>query len=99
MPATNFAARIEPAANTADLGRVQGQILRFGSSPIYAGEVLITPEEADEHSFFLWAGEMMLPWLQQEPEEDVVSPANLPEFMDRMEQIWLLRHGPDSILS
>ena len=79
--------------------RVQGQILRFGSSPIYAGEVLITPEEADEHSFFLWAGEMMLPWLQQEPEEDVVSPANLPEFMDRMEQIWLLRHGPDSILS
>jgi len=57
------------------------------------------PEAADDDSFFLWVGEMMLPWLQEEAEEDVVSPANLPEFMERMEQIWLLRHGPESIQS
>lgn len=79
--------------------RVQGQITKFGSQPIFAGEVMITPEAENESSFFLWAGEMMLPWLQQEPEEDVVSPANLPEFMDRMEEVWLLRHGPESIMS
>ena len=79
--------------------RVQGSILRYGTQPIYAGEVLITPEHADEHSFFLWAGEMGLPWLQQEDPDEVISPANLPEFMDRMEQIWLLRHGPGSIQS
>ena len=79
--------------------RVQGKILEFGTDPIWAGDVLITPEPADEQSFFLWAGEMELPWIQLEPQEDVVSPANLPEFMDRMEQIWLLRHGPGSIQS
>ena len=79
--------------------RVQGCILQYGTVPIYAGDVRITPEPADEESFFLWAGEMSLPWIQQEPEDDVVSPANLPEFMDRMEQIWLLRHGPESIQS
>lgn len=79
--------------------RVQGQITHFGTAPIFAGEVLITPESVDENSFFLWTGEMMLPWLQEESEEEVVSPANLPEFMDRMEQVWLLRHGPESIIS
>ena len=79
--------------------RAQGKILRYGTMPIYSGDVLITPAPADDESFFLWAGEMALPWIQEEPEEDVVSPANLPEFMDRMEQIWLLRHGPESVQS
>ncbi len=79
--------------------RVQGRILRFGKQPLVAGGVFITPEPADEHSFFLWAGEMELPWIQEEAQEDVISPANLPEFMDRMEEIWLLRHGHGSIHS
>lgn len=79
--------------------RVMGSIVSFGTEPIQAGQVPIVPEPADSESFFLWAGEMSLPWLQQEPEEEVISPANLPEFMDRMEQIWLLRHGPESIRS
>ena len=79
--------------------RVQGRILRFGTDVLRAGEIPVLPEAADDDSFFLWVGEMMLPWLQEEAEEDVVSPANLPEFMERMEQIWLLRHGPESIQS
>lgn len=73
--------------------RVQGRILSFGSTRIHAGDAEITPETADDTSFFLWAGEVFLPWLQEEPMEDVVSPANLPEFLDRMEEVWLLRHG------
>jgi len=79
--------------------RVQGEILHFGVEPIYVGDIPVAPEKADDHSFFLWVGELMLPWIQEEAQEDVVSPANLPEFMDRMEQIWLLRHGPGSIQS
>jgi hypothetical protein len=77
--------------------RVQGKILQFGTSEIFAGKVPVSFEMADESSFFLWAGEMALPWLQEEPEEDVISPANLPEFLDRMEEVWLLRHGAESI--
>lgn len=77
--------------------RVQGQILQFGRSCLYGGDVPISMEAADDSSFFLWAGEMRLPWLQQEPQEDVISPANLPEFLDRMEEVWLMRHGDQMI--
>ena len=77
--------------------RVIGKILQFGTSEIFAGEVPVSFEMADDTSFFLWAGEMPLPWIQQEPQEDVISPANLPEFLDRMEEVWLLRHGAESI--
>jgi len=73
--------------------RVQGKILQFGRQPLYGGNIPVSMETADESSFYLWAGEMVLPWLQEEPEEDVVSPANLPEFLERMEEVWTLRHG------
>ena len=79
--------------------RISGKILKFGRTGLSADQIPITPEYADETSFYLWVGEMALPWIQDEPEEDVISPANLPEFMDRMEEIWLLRHGSDSIQS
>ena len=50
----------------------------------------LRPEQADDESFFLWVGEMVLPWCQNEDMDEVVSPANTPEFMDRMMQRWLL---------
>ena len=75
--------------------RVQGRVLQFGTSELYAGKVPVSVEFADESSFL--PGEMVLPWLQEEPEEEVVSPANLPEFLDRMEEVWLLRHGMESV--
>lgn len=77
--------------------RVQGRILQFGTSELMAGSVSVSVEVADDSSFFLWAGEMALPWLQEEAPEEVISPANLPEFLDRMEEMWLLRHGVQSI--
>ena len=79
--------------------RVQGRILSWGNATLLGGGVLLQPEAADEHSFYLWAGEMDLPWVQEEAPEEVVSPSNLPEFLERMQYIWLLRHGDAGIVS
>ena len=56
-------------------------------------------ESADNGTFLLWVGEVLLPWLQEEDMDEVVSPANLPEFLERMEEVWFLRHGNDGIMS
>lgn len=69
--------------------RVSGQIEKAGQTRLHVQGVPLRPEPADDASFFLWAGEMELPWLQEEPEEDVISPANEPEFLDRMMTRWL----------
>lgn len=79
--------------------RVTGRILNWGKSELVAEGVPILAETADAGSFFLWIGEMELPWLQTEDPQEVSSPANLPEFLERMQQTWLLRHGPESICS
>jgi len=42
---------------------------------------------------------MRIPWEQDVSPEDVVSPANLPEFIERMQTIWALRHGEDFLFS
>ena len=94
-------SEVMPFEPTLLLGcyRVQGKILEFGRNAIAAGSVPISFETADDSSFFLWAGEIILPWLQEVPQEDVISPANLPEFLQRMEEVWLLRHGDALIQS
>ena len=61
--------------------------------------ISVLPEAADETSFFLWVGEMPLPWLQEEDMDEVISPANLPEFLERMQQVWIQRYGEETILS
>ena len=79
--------------------RVQGQITSWGKAELHADGVPIIVETGDEHSFLLWTGELEVPWLQKEAPKDVVSPANLPEFLERMREIWLLRHGTELIFS
>lgn len=79
--------------------RVQGQILEWGKSQLYVDDVQITPETGADGTFLLWVGEMALPWVQEENVEDVVSPANLPEFLERMREVWYLRHGNEYIFS
>ncbi len=79
--------------------RVQGKILKWGDATLLGGDVLLQPEAADEGSFYLWVGEMELPWVQEEAPEEVVSPANLPEFLERMQEVWQLRHGDAGIVS
>ena len=64
--------------------RVAGQIISRGESYLYVDQVPLRPEEADERTFFLWIGPMELPWEQAVDEDEVLSPANQPEFMDRM---------------
>lgn len=79
--------------------RVQGEILTWGSAQLKVDGIQITPESGDDGSFLLWVGELALPWLQEEAAEDVVSPANLPEFLERMQQMWLMRHGNEFVFS
>jgi hypothetical protein len=69
--------------------RVTGQILQPGQSRLHVNQVPLRMEPADESSFFLWAGEMELPWTQEEDPDEVLSPANQPEFLDRMMKRWL----------
>lgn len=79
--------------------RVQGSILRWGQRELAADGVPIVLEAGDDGTFFLWAGEMALPWIQQEPADEVLSPANLPEFLERMQDMWQLRHGQELVCS
>ena len=79
--------------------RVDGEILHWGNTPLYAEGISIVPEAGEKGTFLLWVGEMELPWIQEEAQEDVISPANLPEFMERMRDIWLLRHGEEIVYS
>ncbi len=70
--------------------RVTGQILHRGESRLHVDGVPLRPEEGENGTFLLWVGEMALPWDREEDMDEVLSPANQPEFMDRMMQRWLL---------
>lgn len=79
--------------------RVQGKIVKWGKSELSVGDVPIIAEAAEEDTFLLWVGELELPWIQEINVEDVISPANLPEFLERMREVWLLRHGKELVFS
>ena len=72
--------------------RVWGEIRNWGHTPLMVEGIPILPEAGENGVFLLWVGEMELPWLQEENPEDVISPANLPEFLERMRDIWSFRH-------
>ena len=78
---------------------VKGRILRWGRSQLAVGDIPIVLETGEIDGFFLWAGELELPWVQPEPANEVRSPANMPEFLERMRRTWLLRHGREQIHS
>lgn len=77
--------------------RVTGQIVSRGEAYLNIDDIPLRPEEADETSFFLWIGPMELLWTQEEDMDEVLSPANQPEFMDRMMQR-LLRWAEDTAI-
>lgn len=64
--------------------RITGRIEKRGDSRLHVDDVPLRPEEGDENTFLLWIGPMELPWTQEEDMTQVLSPANQPEFMDRM---------------
>lgn len=79
--------------------RVDGKIVHWGKEELGADGISITPEASDDETFLLWVGEAELPWTQPEEMEEVVSPANLPEFLERMQDTWRLRHGTELFFS
>ena len=81
---------------------VEGQIVKKGSPLIMVDGVKVMPETAKDamincgiHTpyFVLSVGPITLPWVLDEPMEDVISPANLPSFLKRM---WNRLLGRDS---
>ena len=79
--------------------RVDGEILQWGRSNLSICGIPLVPEVGENTTFLLWVGELEVPWLQEESQEEVVSPANLPEFMARMQEVWIMRHGDEFIFS
>ena len=64
--------------------RVTGRILSHGLSPIMVSGVPVLPKSDDERHFLLEVGELELPWIMLEDPNEVISPANEPEFLERM---------------
>lgn len=79
--------------------RVHGEILEWGEQALNISGIMVLPETDVQDTFLLWVGEIPLPWVQQEDMEEVISPANLPEFLERMQNVWQLRHGTDLFYS
>ena len=76
--------------------RVMGKIVRYGSAPIWIDHIQVLPVPREGGCFFLEVGEMELPWVMEINPEDVISPANEPEFMERMYRKLLERTIPVS---
>ena len=64
--------------------RVTGRIMQPGEACLHVDGVPFRPEPGDEKTFLLWIGPVDLPWTQKTDIDEVISPANQPEFMDRM---------------
>lgn len=65
---------------------VYGKILKFGQLEMSSGLINIVASEAEkgEDYFLLECYEVSLPWVLEEPIEEVVSPANEPSFLQKM---------------
>lgn len=80
--------------------RVTGKILEYGREAIMVDHVPVLPKPEDALQFKLEVGEMQLPWLMLEDPDEVVSPANEPEFLERMyEKLFERRSGDFFIAS
>lgn len=64
--------------------RVTGQIRRMGIAPMMVDGIPVTAEPQDSRYFMLEVGEMPLPWVMREDMDEVISPANEPEFLEKM---------------
>lgn len=71
--------------------KVFGRILRFGREPLMVGGIPVMPEPREDGLFMLEVGELTLPWLLNEDMDEVVSPANEPEYLENMYRVMLRR--------
>ena len=80
--------------------RVRGKILQFGVAPMMVEGIPVVADPRQEEYFMLEVGEMALPWLLQQDPEEVISPANEPEFLEKMYRKRLSRDpGYNGLLS
>ncbi len=63
---------------------VKGKLLQSGAVSMESDGIPITAEQSDPEWFVLDTGFFQLPWVLDEPFEDVVSPANEPGFLKKM---------------
>ena len=79
--------------------RVYGNVKRMSDRLIYVDGVpiRISPEAGDR--FRLEFGPIVLPWVVDEDPEDVISPANEPEFMDQMYKKLLMLSQPFDVVT
>ena len=73
--------------------RIFGRIVQAGSEPMMADGIPISAVPAGEDFFMLEVGEMLLPWVMDEDPGEVISPANEPEFLEKMYRKVMLRNG------
>lgn len=78
--------------------RVTGRILKYGLAPIMVDHVPVLPKEEDESHFKLEVGELRLPWVMCQHPDDVVSPANEPEYLEMMYRRLLERRAGEFII-
>lgn len=73
--------------------KVCGSIKQVGNGPIMLDGLPILGEVIDGEKFKLEIGEIPLPWVLEEDMDEVISPANEPEFLERMYQKLLSRNS------
>ena len=83
---------IEPTLYLAGY-RVTGNIVQFGKAPMMAGKAPVLAEPSENGTFLLEVGEVLLPWILEEDMDEVISPANEPEFLERMYRKLMQRDG------
>ena len=83
---------IEPTLYLAGY-RITGQIIQAGVSPMMVEGIPVTAEPVDDRYFMLEVGEMPLPWVLRVNMDEVISPANEPEFLAKMYRKIALRRG------
>ena len=60
--------------------------------------VPVLPKPDDERHFLLEVGEIQVPWIMLEDPEEVISPANEPEFLERMYEKMFQRRAGEFII-
>ena len=79
--------------------RVYGGLRTIGAQPIHVDGIPIRVSLEAEDRFRLEFGPIVLPWVLDEDPDDVISPANEPEFMDQMYKKLLMLSMPSDGLT
>ena len=88
---------------------ISGSIVQNGIYPIDIGGVVLTVSTHEENPlyeppfgkpfFVLTTGLLELPWVLNEDMDEVISPANEPEYMERMMNRLLENADPETVIS